>query len=169
MEELNPSLNMAAGGGGGSSALKESGSSQAEVEIFTTPKRKYPIKILEGRVKVILTSRIRRQRNVVYVFKNRKNGMRLIGRTGQLVARRVYQYHWSINSEKSDQQHRQFVQDIKDAPESFEFGVLAESSTPSNLDRLESQCIKEKNSEIEGYNKNSGGGGSSICKKLIFR
>jgi GIY-YIG catalytic domain len=164
IKKIAPSLNMAGGGGGGVSASSCSTPppSSPKVQMFATPEKTYPVRIRRGLVKVILTPNGGSKNNVIYVFKNEITGKRLVGRTGQRLRRRVYQYHWSINSEKSDQRHRPFVKDIRQFPGDFSFGILAESNTPSNLDDLEEKCIERKDSQKNGYNANKGGGGSTV-------
>lgn len=165
IETFKPSLNMAKGGGGGVSCVESASEKPTgEVHCFNTPKKYYSVKRnLKGRVNVLLTPSKRNERNTIYVFKNKHTGQRLIGRTGQHLHSRVAQYHWTINSQKSDR-NDQFRKDILEKPDDFEFGILAISNTPYNLDSLEMDYIagKKSNHENFGYNRNKGGGGSTV-------
>lgn len=160
INELKPSLNMAAGGGGGISSSSIKSNEIAIEEIFSTPQKKYRLTKENGKVKIPLTPTGKKEKNVIYVIKNEKNGKKLIGLTGQKAGSRASQHQWTINSEKSDSQHRDYVKDIKEHPEDFTFGIIAKSNTSSSLGRLEKECIENVPPENR-YNRNKGGGGST--------
>ena len=105
------------------------------------PKKWYPVSNEQGRISTLLTPDGGAKKRVIYVFRNKKTGELLIGKTAQTVQRRISQYNSAFNHPERDYGKGLFPSRVRLSPKDFEFGILYELKTHDNLEWWEKALI----------------------------
>ena len=156
-------LNSNSGGGGGTARTSRNFDENADPEVYETPEKYFPLKMYEGQpVKFELSPETGKSKDVVYVIKNEETGEKYVGTTLGPLKRRMGEHaRESISSRKKTIKGSLHFEMAKH-PEHFVAGILAKNvSDPEERFQLEKEMIVSKDSFLNGYNQNRGGGGSS--------
>lgn len=127
------------------------------------PDHWHQVVVHEGRTIVDLTPKCANKENLIYIFRNKVSGKLYIGKTETKAKQRIYSYNWTFNTDRSEGK-KEFPSEVRANPDNFEWAILKELKEAENLDDWETAFIVAFKSHINGYNKNSGGGGGSTIK-----
>lgn len=121
-------------------------------------------RVKNGRIKISIPVYLRKVKNLIYIFKNKKTNTCLIGKTGMTFSKRISGYITEFNREGSENKVKRimtkaFLVDVKTNPENFAVGILYKLKPKEDLDLCESLFIKHKKTLCHLYNENQGGGG----------
>lgn len=120
----------------------------------TTPEKRYPLKRKAGRVHIDMTPSVKKVKNAIYRFKEKKTGQCYVGQSVN-PGKRAYSHHWGINHPEKDVGQKKLYKKIRKNPEDFDFGVIT-TVDPVHLDAAEKHLIQVKNSYENGFNGNRG-------------
>ncbi|MBA2369039.1 MAG: hypothetical protein H0V82_08470 [Candidatus Protochlamydia sp.] len=103
-------------------------------------------------------------KNIIYIFRNKKNGRLLIGKTETKYSQRMSSYKTAFNSDLTKIPKKitdkNFVTAVKENPTHFELGILYALKTGDVLNQMETNFI---NFKLAGghslYNQRKGGAG----------
>lgn len=146
------------GGGGGRSADKEKRKPFIRPE-QTTPEKSFPLKEKSGRIVVEPTPRTKKEKRGVYRFKHIPTGRCYVGYSGAKTGiwGRIRKHMWIATKRSGESE---LYQKLREKPEEFSVGIIPVSKD-SSLPETEQYLIRVKKSNIDGFNQNAGGGGSS--------
>lgn len=101
-------------------------------------------------------------RNLIYIFRNKKNGMLLIGKTSTTFSKRMNIYKTAFkNTNKIPKKinEKGFVAAVQANPIDFEVGILYILEKGEDLNQMETLFIDYKSEEHPLYNQRRGGAG----------
>jgi predicted GIY-YIG superfamily endonuclease len=130
----------------------------------------YPLsKRADDRIQVDLTPIGANKNRIIYVFRNKSTGELYIGKTSQLVKKRVSQHVHAFNNPHRDIGKLPLPKAVREHPERFEFSILYEAKIYEDLSWWERAFIIANESSKFGYNSTAGGEGGEGRKPLAER
>lgn len=135
------------------------------VDTNSTPKKKYPVVETDTSIALLLSPGVKKQTNVIYMFRSKSTQKVLIGKTESTVAKRTSGYVSTFNHPETEKGKLPLPKAVQDNPEDFEFGVLCKAPGDVDLGALEAAFIDKKEALTHGFNQRKGGGGGRKRKK----
>ena len=128
------------------------------------PDHWHSVVVKDERVQVDLTPGCGNKKRLIYVFRNKEDGKLLIGQTDTTARKRLYSYHTTFNTKRSEGK-KLFPAAVRKNPDKFEWAVLKELKSDESLDNWERAFIIALKTIAHGYNQNLGGGGGTCVPK----
>ena len=126
-----------------------------------SPQKKPIVKTKKG-FKACLSPHSKKTKKDIYVFKNSNTGERYVGKTIRELRKRMSEHmHYAAHPEK-DTGKGPLYKGIRSDHTSIDVGILYQvpKDQENMIDEIEKAFIKHYDSSNNGYNGNSGGGGS---------
>ena len=171
--QKGPLFNTRKGGGGGSAAPQTRASTRSQKEVselvaklYTSPEKSYP---LDTRTyKVLLTPSAKGDLYVIKRITEDASVKRYVGKTERPIRARMAEHSHYTRSKAKQLSQSELYTDMRTFPEQFEIKLLdSKQFNEQDIDMLERGLI-EFFPKDELYNKNSGGGGGHVRRKLEF-